>query len=153
MNFTAFNTLIEEYNKMRQEFSKKCQEEINVLFQGIFKEFPELNVIKWNQYTPYFNDGEECIFSVNDPIFSNCDPDDENLSSYDYEGDDENVWAMDGYNHDDKSIPKGLPDVYKKLERIIQSDAMADVMKDAFGDHAEITVSRSGIKIEEYSHD
>ena len=153
MDFKAFDTLIEDYNKMRAEFTKKCQAEITVLLQDIFKEFPELNVIKWTQYTPYFNDGEECIFSVNDPIFSNCDPEDENLTSYDYGGEDENVWVMVGYNHDDKSIPKGLPAVYKKLEKIIQSDAMADVMKDAFGDHSEITVSRGGIQVTDYDHD
>ena len=151
MNFAAFDTLIENYNKMRDEFTAKCRKEINVLLQDIFKEFPELNVIKWTQYTPYFNDGDECIFSVHAPIFSNCDPEDENLTSYGYDGDDENVWTEDGYS--DKSYLPGLKAVYKKFEKIIQSDTMSDVMKDAFGDHSEVTVSRSGIVIGDYEHD
>src|SRR4051794_19743146 len=34
--------------------------------QDIFDMFPELQSFSWTQYTPYFNDGDECIFRVND---------------------------------------------------------------------------------------
>ena len=27
---------------------------------------PEIAALRWRQYTPYFNDGEPCTFSVND---------------------------------------------------------------------------------------
>ncbi|MBB3752418.1 hypothetical protein FHT44_004930 [Mycolicibacterium sp. BK634] len=26
--------------------------------------FPEVEAVRWHQYTPYFNDGEECVFSI-----------------------------------------------------------------------------------------
>lgn len=31
---------------------------------------PEVTGIAWTQYTPYFNDGDPCVFSVGEPYFS-----------------------------------------------------------------------------------
>ena len=30
---------------------------------------PALKAIRWNQYTPYFNDGDPCTFSVGEVMF------------------------------------------------------------------------------------
>lgn len=39
------------------------------IFKLAFDNVPALKAIAWNQYTPYFNDGDECVFCVNDPAF------------------------------------------------------------------------------------
>ena len=35
----------------------------------IFDTFPEVKSVSWTQYTPYFNDGEECTFSAHIDYF------------------------------------------------------------------------------------
>lgn len=45
---------------------------IQAMFEPMVKEFfaanPNVIGISWRQYTPYFNDGDECVFSVNDKV-------------------------------------------------------------------------------------
>ncbi len=41
---------------------------INALNDGIAA-YPEVVKVEWCQYTPNFNDGDTCRFSVHDPIF------------------------------------------------------------------------------------
>lgn len=44
---------------------------INALNAGIAA-YPEVVKVEWCQYTPNFNDGDTCRFSVHDPIFYNA---------------------------------------------------------------------------------
>lgn len=53
------------------------KEAINFLFEGL----PALENISWNQYTPYFNDGDTCEFGVNE-IDVNTDEDGEGISRW-----------------------------------------------------------------------
>jgi|GEM_PF-6246181 len=74
------NELIKDYTEQKKIFSSQLK---NLFFEFIsefFKEVPEITVIKWAQFTPWYNDGEECIFRVNLPIISNGSP--EYVSSY-----------------------------------------------------------------------
>lgn len=46
--------------------------------------FPGVTAVSWTQYTPYFNDGDPCEFSVNWPgIQFGLDPDDDEDEEYD----------------------------------------------------------------------
>jgi hypothetical protein len=67
-----FKEFLESVNKQKKELEKKIQSEGQALLKGMFKEFfhnhPEAKAIVWTQYTPYWSDGEDCIFSVNTPI-------------------------------------------------------------------------------------
>ena len=49
--------------KETQEKSKTLLEAVTLDF---FKNYPEVLVICWTQYTPYFNDGDTCEFGVYD---------------------------------------------------------------------------------------
>ena len=64
----------------KQEGIKKLKEEMleasNKIFtemtKVIFEEHPKVKSFGWNQYTPYFNDGETCAFFANtDYIYIN----------------------------------------------------------------------------------
>jgi len=58
----------QELEEVRKEHMRKLQEAFREVTKEFFNETPVQAVI-WTQYTPYFNDGEECVFGVNDPIF------------------------------------------------------------------------------------
>src|ERR1700742_4531811 len=58
----ALKVKVNELNRQVREESKTL---LNEGFTEIFANYPKLISFSWNQYTPYFNDGDECIFSVN----------------------------------------------------------------------------------------
>lgn len=128
----------------------------------------------WRQYTPYWNDGDPCVFSAcgtwaarpedaakadEDGYFdkSSLDVDfGSPLGSYeggkwvpDPEGSGRNVRVGARYVGPDQA----RYDRCVKLSAAIDSGAFDDVLLEAFGDHAEITVKRSGITVESYDHD
>jgi hypothetical protein len=145
------------------------------LFSEIFAQTPELKSVGWTQYTPYFNDGDECVFSVHcDDLIVNGDSENECLSIHCYvdklesEEDVEinkQVSKLAGYSwyETNKIGQRGLkfnPDYNESLAKSsrmisdILNDIPRDFFKDLFGDHAEITLFSDGrIEVVEYDHD
>ena len=68
-----FDSLVNEYNNIKAELTEKVKNSLSALFQEVFERYPEITVIKWTQYTPYFNDGDTCEFYVNEFYVSNID--------------------------------------------------------------------------------
>lgn len=59
--------LIKEFKSKKKEFQEKMQTEFKKSVAEYFKKYPIVEGIVWSQYTPYFNDGDECVFRVGDP--------------------------------------------------------------------------------------
>ena len=77
----------DEMNKKLAALKAEMQRESKELMKEAFKEFfskygEVVECIFWTQYTPYFNDGEACTFSVNE-VFLKLKDDEE---ADDYEG-------------------------------------------------------------------
>ena len=161
-----FDQLIAEQEELRRKFQATAQE----LFKQTTKEFfdsnPAITAVVWSQYTPYFNDGDTCEFRVNEPTFTNA-PDPENVRWGEYNGDEENVFAVenisyvmtsdrDYYKEDREAIQKagGIDvDSCEAFSRMIQSSAMEDVMKAMFDDHVQVIATRDGFEVNDYDHD
>lgn len=144
-----------EQIKLKEEMISKGRILMNELTKEVFNRNPSLNCIIWTQYRPYFNDGDECTFSVNDATFSNAiDYDDiRNVRYGEYDGDDKNIWAYDGYYlKNNKSYLEDSQICYQ-FNEFISSCQIKDVMYDLFGDHAEVIATRQGFSIEQYEHD
>lgn len=140
----------------------------------------------WHQYTPYFNDGEPCIFSASgiwvarpEDLRASQDGEDDGECEDDEEAeidtDDLNVaygshlgtyhggeWVPDPEDPANRRVRVNAvyegPDQARydrcmALNDAIESGAFDDVLLEAFGDHAEITVKRDGITVEFYDHD
>jgi len=161
-----FDQLLNEQEELRRKFQVTAQE----LFKETTKEFfdgnPGVKAVVWAQYTPYFNDGDTCTFSVNSPTFTNA-PDPENVRWGEYNGDEEGVFAVENmqytmksdshyYKADQEAIRKaGGVDVdsCEAFERMITSSAMEDVMLAMFGDHVQVIATREGFEVNDYDHD
>lgn len=121
----------------------------------IFKKHPELKVMKWSQYTPYFNDGDSCTFTVHDAYVCNY----EGISTWgEWEGTDEDGNTM-AEPHDlnvcylgGSTGAKAFPELHE-LNTFMQSQLGNDVLEEEFGDHVEVCVTRTGIVITEVDHD
>jgi len=116
----------------------------------VFANHPELKVMTWAQYTPYFNDGDTCEFSVHDAYVSNY----ETISPWGEWDDDEDEEPDDlvtidlGYGREAKQYPDLMA-----LNTFMKSQLGRDVLQFAFGDHVQIKVTATGITVDEYDHD
>ena len=118
----------------RQELTSELQKKFPELFKDFFAKHEWVETFKWHQYTPYFNDGDECVFGVSN------DDDSLEINEVDYYDD-----AI--YHNAEKKA------VYTELSEILQS-VPEEFYKDLFGDYVEVTVNKDGtIEKEEYSHD
>jgi len=73
MDFTAlkenFEKMKEQIDSARTEMREKSPMFIEEACKQFFEECPEVEAVVWNQFTPYFNDGESCEFQVHDKFF------------------------------------------------------------------------------------
>lgn len=53
----------EEFNRQRKELVEGLRVNFQALFSDTFENYPEISHFRWEQYTPYFNDGDSCEFS------------------------------------------------------------------------------------------
>lgn len=137
-----------------EQTMKDARETARNAFMGelkkVFANHPELKVMTWTQYTPYFNDGDTCTFDVNSAHVSNY----ESVSpwgEWDDEEEDEpdDFFVIDlGYGREANRYP-----VLKELNKFMQSQLGNDVLEFAFGDHVQVKVTATGIDVSEYDHD
>lgn len=137
------------YEKAMEEASSSIQEEIGKALAEAMKTLPEeYTHIKWRQYTPYFNDGDTCTFSVHEPYLISDSEDD-------YHGDDGLELSEWYVNHDIKEGRK--PAEFKEqVEPLLTLwDSLSeDVLERAFGDHVRVTVTRDGtVEVDDCDHD
>lgn len=167
---------IEEFKRKKEELqkvmNKQGQNLITELFQKAFDEMPSLESIEWTQYTPYFNDGDSCVFSVNDQYFvfnkhyaeskvatmADLVEDDND----DYESDDpfdaENKFTSSNFNQYgletmEKYYPKKFEffqnlKLNKKQIKLIEEisdtcNSLEDLFEIAFGDHVRVIATKN----------
>lgn len=125
-------------------FLSRFTKEIKAMFEGV----PSIAQIRWTQYTPYFNDGDSCEFSINDLIFIR----DSVLAELERIGESElyyeDLYAWSAKHH----LPSAQAKLIENLADFMEDNE--DSLKACFGDHSEIVINRDGtISVEVYDHD
>lgn len=124
---------LQELRQRMATLKKEMVEESRTAFddaaRDLFAKYPDMDRFSWRQYTPYFNDGDECVFQVHEEA------------------------DINGKNRYDEDINPKLGPAYKDIADLL--NAMdSESMQLVFGDHSEITMSRDGnIKTGDYQHD
>lgn len=141
---TNISQLVDDYCKLQTEFQEKGKALLITAFSEFFQANPEIKSILWCQYTPYFNDGDECIFSVHDMVYSLSIDEIEEANRTDVYGDEERFYsrytkgphreAFDEFTSEIMSLPN-------------------EIYKETFGDHVMVLATREGFHTEEYDHD
>jgi hypothetical protein len=118
-------------------------------FARLFAAHPEIGAIRWQQYTPYFNDGDPCSFSVGEFEFQFAEDAEFDPKAYYYNDgiDEDSPWEswVSGSRHDNCPAVEAV----SSLECLMDED----ILEAVFGDHVEIVASREGFEVEEYDHD
>lgn len=166
----GIKTKIEAIKKQKEELTAQLRSDFAPMLQPLFeKSEGKIESIGWIQYTPYFNDGEECEFSTNFDldyglrVNGQCLDDQEDIfgcSLYalrKYGTDEYASWIAkypeDTIKEESKESDLALYACLKEFEEILES-IDDEFYKDLFGDHVEVTVHSNGvIETEEYDHD
>jgi hypothetical protein len=142
-------TMLEDVSKKRAELSKQM---ISALQEGIaefMKEHPSIKAIGWTQFTPYFNDGDTCTFSVGE-IYGSMN---ENPPEDFYDDDLDGGWfTLNTYSV--KNIEGLSPSEKTELVEFAKALSKAeDDLQAAFGDHVKVIIKQDGIDVEDYEHE
>lgn len=146
---------IEEFDKRKQELLAELKNDFAPMLKPLFEKHPKITSVSWTQYTPYFNDGDECTFSTNIDYGKV-----NGLNEYD---DDAIDWRIKYYLSGDEKYENILeenPNIdlelyhgYEEFKALLRS-IPDDFYKSLFGDHVEITINSDGsVEVEEYEHD
>lgn len=177
-----FDAVTEEYNKAKLAVTEKLKPQFHDIFKDYLEAHPCIATLEVIAYTPYFSDGDECIYSVGEL----------GATLVDYEVDYAPEF-FDSYTNDFKTavelLRDGIEPSHKhskaenyaadwkarnsdllelgleKLEAIVvaqeagrdlQSTVASipdDVFRDLFGDHVKVTIDRDGVTTDSYDHD
>ncbi len=112
----------------------------------------EVAGVRWEQYTPYFNDGEACVFWANGPRvkLSFDDRDEDEIEDSDY-GDE----YHDAYSLSDIDVLAvgGIYQALRRFEGLLTNGSHYVIMSEKFGDPATVTATPAGFEVEFYEHD
>lgn len=145
-------------------------EELTPIMQAVLDD-DNVEKFGWRQYTPYFNDGDPCIFHARSvwavpslvAVFENGYESDGEIDTDGVEYD--KRWGHRPYDWAGEPGSRvRVPRPYEgpceatydrliALNNAVEGGAFDNVLLEHFGDHANITITRSGIEVEEYSHD
>ncbi len=164
---------VAQINEIKQQLVDKLKPRFKDLFIPFLTKYPQVKEVRWTQYTPYFNDGESCEFSVNE-LNGFIDPNEESeeYDECDYEG----TFPMYSHYIDDYGLSTQRDYAREQTDKVlsilncsieelkeINNDFLvlqeafesidSDTMQSIFGDHAIITVTLAGIDCEEYDHE
>lgn len=165
------------YGEERKD--QRPEEEFLAILQPVLDD-PAITAVSWRQYTPYFNDGDPCVFRVYG-LYVNAteEAEDDHEESEDYEfPDGKYIPNPDSNNHDGRgtwTYPFGKREIvpyrsgkigaysgpdeaqYDRLDALrhaIEGGEFDDVLLKKFGDHARVrVVPNDGIYVEFYEHD
>lgn len=125
-----------ELQKRMKELRTQMKAEAEVMLKEeaikIFDRFPQLESIAWQQYTPYFNDGDPCTFYANtDEMMVNGE------WIWDWSDTEENKWVEEAH----------------EMAVSLIGTLSDEELEDLFGDHAEVWMTRDGFTVECCDHD
>jgi hypothetical protein len=150
-----FDEMNAEMQALRENYQKRGQEIFKLAFKEFFDSNPEVYVVGWRQYTPYFNDGDTCEFNCYaEYAFVSNAKDYENIEWGEYSGDEEGVWIADSDYGDtnEDMIPESVIANTNALRSLL-AKIDEDVFLDMFGDHVQVFATREGFDVQDYSHD
>lgn len=129
-------------------------------------EMPEVAKVRWKQYTPYFNDGEACVFGAHSPevllvVEANIDEDEDDYDETYWRGTYDLFSYGDGKTWEERN-QNGKYEVKGVKTAVIQNRLAAlekemeyheVILSDKFGDPAVVVYDGEKFVVEHYDHD
>jgi hypothetical protein len=141
-----YDEMLEKFKKEKEQFFAAAKNDLSALLVMEMEHAPaSVHGFRWRQYTPSFNDGDPCVFEVHSPEL--IDEHGGEISFYEaYE------WTSDRK----KIRAKGATDEQwsgfefsDRITKLIESQP-EEMLEDVYGNGSTVTVTRSGVDVEEY---
>lgn len=177
VNLSTLTETIENLKTLRKTLMEQSQEGLKLAFKSFLETYPQVKTITWAQYTPYFNDGDECTFTIGEVYFSPMDAADiegyydaeegyfYTTARYEYANapnpnfdptKPEDSWRnrrvvnrrVEGSEkYDPRTTPQMREDI-NALSSLMNSDEMEDALRQAFDNHVWIKAYLKDGKVE-----
>lgn len=137
---------LSDLQEIIDEARKTAQDKIPEYLKGIMPAHEKVIAIGWTQYTPYFNDGDPCTFSIGDPFYVLKGQDlTESMNSYEQECNNASEYVtIDEYDKIRK-LTRFLNDNKTVAFSLFTEDGIVSVWKQEDG--------AVKVTIDEYEHD
>jgi hypothetical protein len=89
--------------ELKAEMNKEMRAKFDFAVKEMFRLVPKVKTITWKQYSPYFNDGDECIFSINNISILSFIPED---VEWEYEAPTEDDFVISEYVNENETLMK-----------------------------------------------
>lgn len=150
-----------QFAAARQTYLDTVEPALKEAFADLFTQFPELEAIRWTQYSPHFNDGDACTFGVNEFQVSFGEPEESDdveseseIEESDDDDDDDEDDGDDEYYEGDFVDIYLLDEKYEPIERLSNwAGYNPDIFESMFDNHVEVTVTRAGFSVNEHYHE
>ncbi len=154
-----------EIEQLKEVLKEKVGKNFHKLTTTIFDEYPEVKNFGWRQYTPYFNDGEECVFDANTSDFFINGFDEYGDEAWGYNDEvieEDNLWG-ENYNHRKEVYGNGgkVPNpnydprigaIYEAISELLNVFDDEDY-RGMYGDHTIVVVTPKGVETSSFEHD
>ena len=169
MSISNIKALIAEFEIKRQELQAQIRESLKDAFTEFFNAYPEVDNINFAAFVPYFNDGEECVFSIQQILFSGSPELQDspwqsgfyfstwkgiNLCTdcYDEDMNEGDIALKNSFDSKTPEEQKRMADDFGDICSFINS--IEDFIREICGSHVRVKIDRQGIHVEEYEdHD
>lgn len=161
MNIDELIQSLKQAKRLMREHGEKA---LKTAFIEFFDKCPEIVEICWTQYTPYFNDGDACTFSVDDVVYHTQEHvvNEGSFAGWEYLSEIcayyDACCAQAGCEWaDPPTPPRRLTEAEQRLmdavEELLPLFGLEDLLQSTFGDHVCVRATRDGFHTEEYDHD
>lgn len=137
MDKTYFDEMKAKIAQFKREMKEHGEKFFLEQSKELFAELTNVEGFGWTQYTPYYNDGDTCVFSANF-----------DYPTIKFVGQEE-IEEDDWFPNSDMS-PEA--ESSRKIAKFLNQFDYEDVEM-MFGDHCKVWVTPSKVEVEEYEHD
>lgn len=144
MTTNKLTALVKKVEELRQTMKTQGKIALQEDFVEFFGKHPMAKAVVWTQYTPYFNDGDACVFRLNEPELKvYLDKVTDDVAKYlgkDPDEDDEDSDEEDDYRHGDGCALSALTSIAD-----VDCDPRWDTCKRLGVDHRSLLPSEQSL--------
>lgn len=164
----TYQEVKKNYLQAKEDYEKICRDSgqhvIHELLSNALKSLNGIEAIRWKQYTPYFDDGNACVFGLQQvsvklgenltaEVFKGKEP---RYVEDDIEEGFVSEWNLGHFDEATNSfvMPEAAETLKSFLENLEQNLRVEEeLLETVFGDHAQVTYRKGDFFIEECEHD
>jgi hypothetical protein len=148
----TIENLVNNYNTAKSIFQENVSFQLRLEVKRIFEEFPRVTKLGFVGYTPYFNDGDPCMYSASTDSGTLCYLDNENEEVEIVHDDIYNYRKENNDYIKYSTVPEDIEQASNKFVSLIDN-IPDEILQDVFEEGRTIFSRDGTYETEDYYHD